>query len=290
MVEMYYQFLMDQFWSSFLPKLEKYWSEANNDELKCIVSSFPYERWEVEQTMFQFRDAAGGIIQYLKKAKFEQCCCADSEGRKCCTSLKDGNSKCERPAMLLKKNLTLETTMADMKRKELEEQRIDEAIEAAKKSTKQHFNSEEGRDEIRAIAEDRIFERKNSTGEVKRQPNPASPSNNHKNAISLLLECLPQKRREEREIKEEIVQIQDEILTNEINSSRNRAMEVNRKLRLVLKAWVGLTTEDIFSEWRYIVVHLKAQRKNDEKVRNLENQRRHLEQKEKEWMALNEVR
>ena len=106
----------------------------------------------------------------------------------------------------------------------------------------------------------------------------------------MLLECLPHKRREEREIKEEIVQIQDEILTNEINLSRNRAMEVNRKLRMVLKAWVGLTTEDIFSEWRHIVVHLKVQRKKDDKARKLENQRRELEEKEKESMALDEVR
>ncbi len=291
---MHHQFLLHVFWTSFLPKLEKIWAEANEEQLKGIVSSFPYDRWEVEQTLLQFRDAGGTLTHFEKRAKFKQCCCCEEkDGKKKCSLKGTKDLNCERPAVLLRKDLTLETTMTERKRRQIEEERIDQAIEAATKTTKIYLNSDEGRDEVRALAEDRIDARKNSTSqkmEVKRRSHISSPVSKHKNAIGLLMECLPQKRREEREIREEMLRIQDEIISEEVDSRRKRAVEVNKKLRMVLKAWLGLTTEDVFSGWKHLVYELKIQRLTDEQTRNEEQNRLHLESKEKERMAMNEVR
>ena len=73
--ELHYQFLMPVFWESFIPTIEKFWSQATPDQLKEMITSFPYERWEVEQTLFQFQDAAGKLIHYQKKSKFKKCSC-----------------------------------------------------------------------------------------------------------------------------------------------------------------------------------------------------------------------
>ena len=60
---------MPVFRECFIPTIEKFWSQATPDQLKEMITSFPYERWEVEQTLFQFQDAAGKLIHYQKKVQ-----------------------------------------------------------------------------------------------------------------------------------------------------------------------------------------------------------------------------
>ena len=288
--ELYYQFLMHIFWTSFLPKLRKIWANSSEEQLKSIVSSFPYERWEVEQALLQFQDAAGYLTHFEKRAKFKACCCIEEKGgggKRC--SLQDKDWDCQRAAILLRKNLILETLMTERKRRQVEEERIDQAAEAATKTIKQYLRSDEGKDEVRALAEQKIKARKNSNSQINKEFYKQTPRK-YRNAIELLVGCLPQKRREEREIKEEMLRIQDNIISQEVDSRKNRATEVNSKLRMVLKAWIGLTTDEIFSGWKNTVFELKNQRAKDKMTKEQELNRLELENKEKELMALREVR
>ena len=200
---------MPVFWTSFVPKLEKIWSQATPNELKGIVSSFPYERWEVEQTLFQFRDAAGGLIHFQKKARFRKCSCVDKNGNKMRCIQKKKDWCCERPALLLRKNMILEGAMIEKRRKQNEEKRIDEAVEAAKKIATDYLNSEEGKDEVQSLAEQRVKMIKsedgiNTVGSNKTESmrnEVVHPSKKHMNTIDLMMECFPWKRGIQKDVK-----------------------------------------------------------------------------------------
>jgi hypothetical protein len=69
-----YQFPPDALWSIFLPELSKMWSDPEKFSNEGI-KSFPYERSEVEQALFQFRDAAGSIVKKTAHANFRRCSC-----------------------------------------------------------------------------------------------------------------------------------------------------------------------------------------------------------------------
>ncbi len=55
-----FQFPPDAFWNIFIPGLSEIWSNnTSNDGIK----SFPFERHEVEQALFEFRDSVGPIVK-----------------------------------------------------------------------------------------------------------------------------------------------------------------------------------------------------------------------------------
>ena len=64
-----FQFAPEALWNIFLPQLKK-----------IGIQSFPYERTEVEQALFQFRDAAGAIVRKNAHAKFRRCSCMITRG------------------------------------------------------------------------------------------------------------------------------------------------------------------------------------------------------------------
>ena len=63
---------------------------------------------------------------------------------------------CERPAIMVRSHLVLESTMIKKRRIQNEELRILEAIEASKKVVKLYLSSEEGKETIRLVAEERL--------------------------------------------------------------------------------------------------------------------------------------
>eukprot|EP00804_Cyclotella_cryptica_P012073 CCRYP_004514-RA/>CCRYP_004514-RA protein AED:0.59 eAED:0.50 QI:0/-1/0/1/-1/1/1/0/479 len=69
-----FQFPPDALWRIFIPELTKIWSDPSKP-LNDGITSFPYERSEVEQAMFQFRDAAGPIVTTTSHARFRRCSC-----------------------------------------------------------------------------------------------------------------------------------------------------------------------------------------------------------------------
>lgn len=74
-----FQFPPDAFWNIFLPQLNKIWNDAEKSS-NAGIQSFPYERTEVEQALFQFRDAAGPIVRKNARANFRICSCMSTRG------------------------------------------------------------------------------------------------------------------------------------------------------------------------------------------------------------------
>jgi hypothetical protein len=293
---------MPVFWSSFLPQLQMFWAEARPDQTKGLIATlFPYERWEVEQTLLQFQDAAGGLSQIHKRAKFKKCSCAHQDNgqmKKCPIKKKD--YCCERSAFLLRKNIYLEGVMVERRRKANEEQRIKDAVEKAKKVATQYLFSDDGKNKVRYIAEQRVkaahdHQMKLDDNEkyelYNLETDDKQTSNFRKNNdfINVVVECFPWNKRVEKEIDEVIVQIRNDFITKEIESSRSIAVENNNKLKMVLNAWVGLTAEEIFNDWKQIVIERKTKGTNDDKTQQLEQMRIYEEGVEKKMMATKEV-
>ncbi len=288
---------MPVFWTSFIPRMEKYWSKATQTELKGNISSFPYERGEVEQTLFQFQDAAGSLLHYRKRARFRKCSCMDEDGnKKHCRGSKNFDWNCERPAILFRKRLILESIMVERRRKQNEEKRIIEAVDAAKKAATQYLKTNEGRDEVQSLAEERVKEKITYNGEKKtiattdiNLKSESAPSSKHMNTMDYMIECFPWRRKTEKDIKEEITIIENEFIAKEIQTRKDKATETNKKLKIVLDAWLGRTVEDIFCAWRAIIEEVKVQRNKDEIALQMEKQRCDAEEKEKVLMASKEV-
>lgn len=298
--ELHYQFLMPVFWESFIPTIEKFWSQATPDQLKEMITSFPYERWEVEQTLFQFQDAAGKLIHYQKKSKFKKCSCMFNNPKAIQCVFKKLNWNCERPALLLRKNILLESIMVEKRRKRNEEKRINDAVDVAKKIATQYLHSDEGREEVRSAAEKEVKERREDekaesnalkSDQVKHSivKDLFVASKKNTNIINLMMECLPWKKEIEKEIQETMKNICNDFIAKEIESRKTTAIETNKKLKTILDAWIGLTIEDVFIAWKNIVFELKIQRIKDENKQQIEKERCDLEEKEKQAMALDEL-
>jgi len=136
--------------------MERIWSESKQKELKGAINSFPYERREVEQALAEFRDAGGKIFVYEDKARFRRCCCVGEDGkRKVCVPPKVGYM-CERKAIMIRTRFVLESTMVVRRRIQNETARIEQATEAAKKVAKEYLDSEEGKEAVRLLAEQRL--------------------------------------------------------------------------------------------------------------------------------------
>ena len=132
-----FQFPPDALWNIFLPELRKM-SNSHRDAV-----SFPYERTEVEQAIFQFRDAAGPIVKKTARAMFRRCSCMETgQSTLVCIPPKTG-WMCTRPALLLRKEC-YEENMREKRRQMAEEKRVADAERAAKNLATAFLASEEG--------------------------------------------------------------------------------------------------------------------------------------------------
>ena len=146
----YFQFPPDAFWSIFIPELSKMWSDDTTKASDYGITSFPFERHDVEQALFEFRDAAGPIVRKNPNGLFRRCACS-----KVCVPPKLG-FMCEKPALLVRTKVAYEENMREKRRVLAEEKRISDAIQAVSTVAEHYLNSEEGRLMVREEAE-RIF-------------------------------------------------------------------------------------------------------------------------------------
>ena len=278
------------FWESLLPNLERLWAQEDQTKnLKGMSTSFPYERWEVEQTLLQFKDAAGRLLHYQEKARFKKCSCMCNNGRQNPCPSKPGEEwNCQRMALLFRKQLILENVMIERRRKQNEERRINDAVENAKKIATNYLNSGEGRNEVRLIAENTI-----NKNEHKHHPINQNISDKYQNRttdlFNIMISCFPWKRKVEKEIEQTMLGIKNDFIDKEIMTRRAQAIDTNKKLKLVLDAWKGITIEDVFHGWKSIVRIILMQKTQDEHTRNTEEERRLVEMQEKYRESLDDV-
>lgn len=159
--ESWYQFPIECFWNTFIPALEIIWND-DKVEKRGDITSFPYERDEMERTLATFHDAAGTIVKYNGKAAFRRCSCKNNDGNLSPCNLLYCEWKCERPAILVKSTITLESQMAERKRKEVEQNNVTKAVTAARKHAENYLSTVEGLLMIRELAEKRLLEMDNN--------------------------------------------------------------------------------------------------------------------------------
>ena len=86
------------------------------------------------------------------------------------------------------------------------------------------------------------------------------------------------------DIEREIREVSTELMKNEINMRRSRAIEVNKKMKNVLDAWLGASVLDIFHEWKRVLYRTKAERQKSKEFEKREQKR--LEQENNEQLVL----
>lgn len=157
-----YQFPPDALWSVFIPELRKMWS--NQDEKSNGgIKSFAFGREEVEQSLFEFRDAAGGLVRRLPNARFKRCSCVQTGRLQVCIPPAPG-WMCERPALVVRMKVAYEENMLEKRRLLEEEKRLADAAKAAEAIAKSFLASEDGMIMVREEAEKRMAVRKQKSG------------------------------------------------------------------------------------------------------------------------------
>jgi len=91
-------------------------------------------------------------------------------------------------------------------------------------------------------------------------------------------------------IAKEMNKIRNEFLANETNTRRSKAIETNEKMKKVMDAWLGNTTETIFREYKKVVEGIKLERDKLMNIREKEHERLKQEKLEQLLMAKKEVR
>lgn len=91
-------------------------------------------------------------------------------------------------------------------------------------------------------------------------------------------------------IEQEMIQIRDEFFRTEVDKRRLEAIDVNRKMKKVMDAWLGIAIEDIFCEWKGIVENIRKESQKSLKLKLEDDKRMQDEMNERLLMAKKEVR
>ncbi len=153
-----YQFPPDALFSIFIPELRKMWSNQA-DKSNGGIQSFAFGREEVEQALFEFRDASGALVRREPNARFRRCSCIQTERLRVCIPPAIG-WMCERPALVVRMKVAYEENMIEKRRLLEEETRLKDAAKAADAIAKAFLASEDGMIMVREEAEKRIALRK----------------------------------------------------------------------------------------------------------------------------------
>ena len=108
--------------------------------------------------MATFHDAGGAVFQASKKAVFRNCVSHKKQKNFDALVTIEDARLCERPAILMKKHLTLERQMTEKKRKEVEAENIEKAVRDAKKQAKKYLATDAGMIMIRALAKEKTLQ------------------------------------------------------------------------------------------------------------------------------------
>lgn len=244
-----YQFPPDALWSLLLPELNQLWS--NPAIFAGGMNSFPFERREVEQAMFQFKDAAGSIVKKNSSAKFRKCSCSQP-----CKPTNDG-FMCKRPALLLRMNMVYEENMIEKRRLEAFEKKIADAATTAEAIAKNYLTTDDGMMMVRDEAERRIA----SSREVSKQSQPTSRSS-LSSAISTIASGLRGNRESFKALRNRIeADVRKEYIEQEVTKTTAKITEENDKVRRIMKKWIGNGVSDIFQGWRDLLLTSKKHRR-----------------------------
>ena len=260
--EQVYQFPPDSLWSVLLPELQQLWS--NPDVFSGGINSFPFERREVEQAIFQFRDAAGSIVKKVSSAKFQKCSCSRS-----CIPSKDG-FMCTRPALLLRMNMVYEENMVEKRRLEAFEKKVADAAKEAESIATNYLETDDGIMMVRDEAETRIA---SSREETKQSPRPLSRSR-----LSSTMSTIASRLRGNRESfkalrKRHEAEVRKEYIDQEVVKRTTKVKEENDAVRRIMKKWVGNSISDTFQGWRDVVQGSKKKRRGKARAKLREERR-----------------
>lgn len=284
--QLYYQFLPEALWAVFLPKLEEMWS--SKDQHVVGIRSFPYSRKDVERALVEFRDAGGKVTHHCTKAKFRRCSCRNNSNEKktCFRTSKDG-WMCRRPALLLRMNIVRERDMAERKQKNIEQTRIDAAVESARRSAKRHLSSDEGKRHVHKQAEERVVAEGlaaalardvNKDDECNEESDDMSTNASENTTLTMASTVRRELARKATTMKIKLhpsfnkkVQAMEDVLrkeyiNTEIDKRRKAAEETNRKMKTILSSWLGMSTEEAFFGWKEGIQEAKLGRKRDIKA------------------------
>lgn len=246
-----YQFPPDALWSILLPELNQLWS--NPAVFAGGMNSFPFERREVEQAIFQFKDAAGSIVKKNPSAKFRKCSCLQP-----CKPTNDG-FMCKRPALLLRMNMVYEENMIEKRRLQAFEKKIADAATTAETIAKNYLSTDDGMMMVRDEAEKRIA---SSREEAKLStPHPTSRSS-LTSTISTIASSLRGNRERFKALRNRIeADVRKEYIEQEVTKTTTKITEENDKVRRIMKKWIGNGVSDIFQGWRDLLQISKKQRR-----------------------------
>lgn len=255
-----YQFAPEALWLIFLPELKKIWCDPVNKSTQQGIKSFPYERSEAENALFQYRDAAGPIVRQIKNASFRNCSCVQTGRAQVTCATHDKEWKCSRPALILRPNCVYEDNMVEKRRQEKDKKQLDHAQRTARENAKAYLSSDDGIIFVREEAEKRL-DAGFCANSDKRQEEPAQgPSlppiptqicQHISYRLHKIKGQLGGKRRAQLGHLEK--QVRDEYIACEVLKRTKEVEECQEKVKVVLGNWMGLTISDFFSGWRSVL-------------------------------------
>ena len=246
-----YQFPPDALWSLLLPELNQLWS--NPAVFAGGMNSFSFERREVEQAIFQFKDAAGPIVKKNSSAKFRKCSCSQP-----CKPSNDG-FMCKRPALVVRMNMVYEENMIEKKRLQAFEKKIADAAKSAEAIAQNYLATDDGMMMVRDEAEKRTA----SSREISKQSTLQPTSRSSLRAtISTIASSLRGKRESFKALRNRIeADIRKEYIEQEVTKTTSKVSEENDKVRRIMKKWIGNGVSDIFQGWRDLLQSSKKHRR-----------------------------
>lgn len=251
-----YQFAPEALWQIFLPELKKIWCDPiNKKSAQKGIKSFPYERSEVENALFQYKDAAGPIVRQIKNARFRNCSCVQTGRAEAPCTLHEKEWKCSRPALVLRPNCVYEDNMVERRRQEKYKNQLNQAQRLARENAKAFLSSNDGKIFVREEAEERlnagVCTNSGKRQELSQGSSLVSIPTQIRHHISYRLHKIKAelggKHRAQLEHTEK--QVRDEYIRCEVLKRTNEVKERQEKVKVVLTKWMGLTISDFFSGW-----------------------------------------
>lgn len=318
--EEWYQFPINLLWELFIPKLKS--TIWNNDLIsnRGNITSFTYERNEVELVLFNFQDACGNIMKYNAKSWFRRCSCCyldkkidnkniqmmkrtnnhgEDKKRIVCIPPYRHTWMCERPAVLVRKDIVLERHMTEKRRMENETKEIRNAVRASEVMAKRYLDTDEGKVMVREIAEERMKTMTQMDEQKQKQQDCATTTTERiRSSIFQSLKKLDLtstfKKYENYSYKSDKLKIFEdearrEYIQEEGQKRKEAVLEMNKRLKLIMKSWLGLSMEQVFHEWRNSIEEMKERRSLDREKEYASQMLKYEEQKSILDLAKKEV-
>ncbi len=84
--------------------------------------------------------------------------------------------------------------------------------------------------------------------------------------------------------------LRQEYIQNKCEEKRSIAIDMNKRMRVVLENWMGLSLEDVFDEWKMMTIKNKLRKEKRKKKENKLSRIEYEKQIMRHNLATNEVR